>query len=70
MAFGAGKTHYSGTGKPVPYMVPAKILHQISTIAAYSDPSVSFADSSPYAGEPMQGCRQHFPVGLRQLLLA
>ena len=39
-------------GKPVPYRVQAKFLHQISTITAYSDPSVSFAASSPYAGEP------------------
>ena len=28
------------------------ILPQIRTITAYSDPSVSFAASSPYAGEP------------------
>ena len=39
-------------GKPIPYRVQAKFLHQIRTITAYSDPSVSFADSSPYAGEP------------------
>ena len=32
------------------------ILPQIRTITAYSDPSVSFADSSPYAGEPRR-CR-------------
>ena len=40
-------------GKPIPYRVQAKLLHQISTITAYSDPSASSADSSPYAGEPM-----------------
>ena len=40
-------------GKPIPYRVQAKLLHQIRTITAYSDPSVSSADSSPYAGEPM-----------------
>ena len=38
----------SGMGKPIPYRVQAKLLHQISTITAYSDPSAS----SPYAGEP------------------
>ena len=43
-------------GKPIPYRVQAKLLHQIRTITAYSDPSVSSADSSPYAGEP-RGCR-------------
>ena len=42
-------------GKPIPYRVQAKFLHQISTITAYSDPSASSADSSPYAGEPRGG---------------
>ena len=27
-------------GKPIPYTVQAKLLHQISTITAHSDPSV------------------------------
>ena len=41
-------------GKPIPYTVQAELLHQISTITAHSDPSVSFADSSPYAGAPRE----------------
>ena len=37
------------------------ILPQIRTITAYSDPSVSFADSSPYAGEPRGALQKSVP---------
>ena len=37
----------------------AKLLHQIRTITAHSDPSVSFAASSPYAGEPRGSAAQN-----------